>query len=176
MKKLGNASLIENRKPDGARRGLFYRYLLVPKEEDAPFGYSDALRVRTPVEQVTYGLGLQVAMIDLLGEIESIRGDGRVAWTGNPEIRKKVARGEVLETSMSATTNMETMVSIDPDIAFIYASVSDTDNHQKLFSMGIKPGLVCMHLEPHQLGVLEWIRFFGAFMARSVRRRCISIR
>jgi iron complex transport system substrate-binding protein len=166
MKKVGNATLIEIRRPEGAHRGVFYRYLLVPKGEEAPPGYSDALLVRTPVEKVACGLGLQVSMIDLLGEIESIKGIGRGQWTGHPEIRRKLATGEVLETGMSADMNMEAMVSIAPDIAFAYASGSDTDGHQKLLSMGIKPGLVCMHLEEHPLGVLEWIRFFGAFYGK----------
>ncbi|MBN1929826.1 MAG: ABC transporter substrate-binding protein [Chlorobiaceae bacterium] len=166
MKKVGNATLIEIRRPEGAMRGVFYRYLLVPKGEEAPPGYPDALVVPMPVERVTCGLGLQVSLIERLGEIESIRGIGRGEWTGNRDIRRKMATGEVIETGMSADMNMEVMVSIDPDIAFIYASGSDTDAHQKLLPMGIKPGLVCMHLEPHPLGVLEWIRFYAAFYGK----------
>lgn len=166
MKKVGSCTLIEIRKPKGARLGVFYRYLLVPGGETAPSGYPDALVVATPVRKVTCGLGLQVAMIGQLDRIESIAGVGMGKWTGNPEIRRKMAAGEVLETGMSADMNMETMVNIDPDIAFVYSSGSDTDIHDKLLSMGIRPGLVCMHLEEHPLGVLEWIRFFGAFYGR----------
>jgi iron complex transport system substrate-binding protein len=166
MQKIGAVTLIQIRRPTGAHRGVFYRYLLVPKGVAVPSGYPDALVVFTPVKKVTCGIGLQVSMLDRLGEIETIKGIGRGKWVGNPEIRRRMATGEVLETGMSNDMNMETMVSIDADIAFVYASGSDTDSHSKLLAMGIKPGLVSMQLEEHPLGVLEWIKFFGAFYGK----------
>lgn len=166
MKKVGNATLIEIRRPEGVRRGVFFQYLLVPKGENAPPGYPGALVVHTPVERVTCGHSLQVSMIDRLGCLESIKGVGGGKWTGNPEIRWKMAAGEVREIGMSRDMDMEAMVSIDPEVAFVYASGGSADTHMKLLPMGITPVLVCMYLEPHPLGVLEWIRFFGAFYAK----------
>lgn len=166
LTKLGRSTLIGIRKPEGAKRGVFFRYLLVPKGEKVPQGYSDALVVRTPVRKVTGTQGLQIAMLDQLGEIGSIVGISRKAGTGNPLIQERFAEGRMQETGMSSNMNMEVMVNLHPDIAFVNASGSVNDVHEKLLAMGVKPGLVCMHIEEEPLGVLEWIRFFGAFYGK----------
>lgn len=167
LKRVGASTLIDVVKPAGAKLGVSYRYLLVPRGESVPEGFPDALVVSTPVERVTCGIGLHITMLRLLGEFESIVGVGKKEWIGNETILERIDSGKVLETGLSGSMNMETIVNLSPDIAFVYSSGSDTDVHEKLEAMGIKPGLSSMHLEGHPLGVLEWIKFFGAFFGKS---------
>lgn len=166
MERIGNATLVDIVKPAGAKLGVAFRYLLVPKGGKVPEGYPDALVVRTPVERVTCGIGLHITMLQLLDELEGVVGVGRAQWIGNREILEKIDSGAVLETGLSGAMNMETVLSLQPDLAFVFSSGSDTDIHEKLLDIGIKPGLSSMHLEEHPLGVLEWIKFFGAFFQK----------
>ncbi|ASQ90375.1 iron complex transporter substrate-binding protein [Prosthecochloris sp. GSB1] len=166
MTKIGDATLIDIVKPRGAMHGLAYRYLLVPKGAAVPEGYPDALMVRTPVEKVTCGIGLHVTMLEELGILDSIVGIGRAEWVGNPEILRRLDSGKIIETGMSNAMNMETMVGLQPDLAFVYSSGGEYDVHEQLLAMGITPAVTCMHIEEHPLGVLEWIKFFGAFFGK----------
>ncbi len=166
MERAGDATLVDIVKPAGAKLGVPFRYLLVPKDGTVPEGYPDALVVRTPIERVTCGIGLHITMLQLLDELESIVGVGRAQWIGNPEILEKIDSGAVLETGLSGAMNMETVLSLQPDLTFVFSSGSDTDIHEKLLAIGIRPGLSSMHLEEHPLGVLEWIKFFGAFFGK----------
>ena len=166
MTKVGDATLIDILKPRGAKHGLFCRYLLVPEGREVPEGYPDALLVSVPVERVTCGIGLHVTMLERLGVLERIAGIGRAQWVGNPEILRRLESGAILETGMSNAMNMETMVGLRPDLAFVYSSGGEHDVHHKLLEMGIKPAVTCMHLEEHPLGVLEWIKFFGIFFGK----------
>jgi len=166
MTTIGETTLIDIVKPYGAKHGLSSRYLLVPRGEAVPSGYPNALVVSIPVEKVTCGIGLHVTMLERLGVLDGIVGVGRKEWIGNPEILRRIASGRVLETGMSNTMNMETMVALQPDLAFVYSSGSEHDVHEQLLNMGIRPAVTCLHLEEHPLGVLEWIKFFGAFFGK----------
>ncbi len=166
MTKIGKATLIDIVKPRGARHGLAFRYLLVPAGEEVPSGYPGALVVSVPVARVTCGIGLHVTMLEQLGVLDSIVGIGRSEWVGNPDILRRLASGEILETGMSSAMNMETMVGLQPGLAFVYSSGGEYDVHEQLLALGIDPAVTCLHLEEHPLGVLEWIKFFGAFFGK----------
>ena len=173
MTKIGNATLIDIVKPRGARHGISFRYLLVPAGEEVPGGYPDALVVSVPVARVTCGIGLHVTMIERLGVLERIAGIGRAVWVGNPEILRRLDSGKIFETGMSNAMNMETMVGLRPDLAFVYSSGGEYDVHEKLLAMGINPAVTCMHLEEHPLGVLEWIKFFGVFFGKEAEAEAL---
>lgn len=168
MTEIGDATLIDIIKPSGAMRGLAYRYLLVPEGGAVPEGYPDAHVVHTPVEKVTCGIGLHLTMLEELGVLENVVGIGMVEWIGNPEVLQRLDSGTILETGMSNAMNMETMVELQADLAFVFSSGGEYDIHEQLLAMGISPAVICMHLEEHPLGVLEWIKFFGAFFGKEV--------
>lgn len=72
--------------------------------------------------------------------------------------------GEVRDVGYDQGLNYETIVSLDPDVLFMYgveSSVRTTSD--KLEEMGVSVVYCGEYLETHPLGKAEWIRFFSQF-------------
>lgn len=162
-------TLIKIVKPVGRQRGLWYTYLLVPKQSPVPNGISYDELVRTPIGTYTCASGFHVTLIDILGHFDGLVGVSGKMRVGNEHIHTMLDEGKLAAIGTSRSINMETLVNTKPDMAFIYASGGAFDMQDKIQQMGIKPGLICAHLEAHPLGTLEWIKFLGEFFHEQTR-------
>jgi len=158
--------LAEIKKPVGRQRGLWHTYLLVPKGVAAPSNIQYDELVEIPVKTYTCGSGFHVSLIEILGDYDGIVGVPGKIRVGNERIHAMLDAGTVSALGMGRNMNMETLVNLQPDIAFIYASGGSFDMQEKISQLGVKPGLICSHLESHPLGSLEWIKFVGAFFQK----------
>ncbi|WP_211204028.1 ABC transporter substrate-binding protein [Chloroherpeton thalassium] len=158
--------LLEIKKPVGRKRGLWFTYLLVPKGQPVPKGYDYDELVSIPVRTVTCASGFHVSLVALLGHFDAVVGVSGKMRVGNERIHEMLDAGEMAALGDSQNMNMETLVETRPDVAFIYGSGSDFDMQEKIHQFGITPGLICAHLEAQPLGVLEWIKFIGAFFQK----------
>lgn len=161
--------LIQIKKPVGRQRGLWFSYLLVPKESQVPQGIEFDELVRTPIESFTCASGFHITLIDILGHFKGLVGVSGKMRVGNEHVHAMLDSGYIPAIGTSRSINMETLVNTKPDVAFIYASGGAFDVHEKLKIMGIKPGIICAHLEAHPLGSLEWIKFMAEFFHEQAR-------
>ncbi|MCL2136202.1 MAG: ABC transporter substrate-binding protein [Coriobacteriia bacterium] len=142
--------------------------LLVPDDVDVPSGYDDANLVRTPIQKAFYGspthIG-QLAVLDqefLYDSIIALSTDP-AQWT-NPEITKRFENGQIeyVPTSGMSLPDIETILTIDPDVYFIDAQPSRSED--LLFDeVGIYYSAVGEYLEKSYEAQIEWIKYFGAF-------------
>ncbi len=145
---------------------LAHTYVLMAKEDELPGHLHGATVVRVPVRSVTCETGFHVSLLDMLGCIEAIKGVSGKRRIGQDEIHERIDRGELAVTGYMRGFNMETMLKLDPDLAFVNVTSVSSDVFEKLNLYGVQPGYFCASLEEHPLGALEWIKFMGAFFQK----------
>jgi len=146
-----------------------YTYLLVQRGEEVPAGYPNAKVFFIPLENVvTLGV-VQIPFISKLGEISSIKGHNGVNLVHDPEFKKLVQQGDIIEVgsgalSMGTMLKMEDLIELEPSAVFCVANGNkEYDNHYKLQEAGLKPVISAEWMEESPLGRAEWIKFFSLF-------------
>ncbi len=146
-----------------------YTYLLVQRGEEVPAGYPNAKVFFIPLENVvTLGV-VQIPFISKLGEISSIKGHNGVNLVHDPEFKKLVQQGDIIEVgsgalSMNTLLKMEDLIELEPNAVFCVANGNkEYDNHYKLQEAGLKPIISAEWMEDSPLGRAEWIKFFSLF-------------
>jgi len=141
------------------------RYLLVPRSKAVPEHDADMFVVETPVRRLTCDNGLEVSFLDLLGASEELAGVSGKVLISHDRVHHAIEDGTLAVTGYGRSTNMEKLLALKPDVAFIITSFG-ADLSSRLRSYGITPGLFSAYHEEHPLGVVEWIRFMGAFLGK----------
>lgn len=141
------------------------RYLLVPRGKAVPEHDADMLVVKTPVRRLTCDNGLEVSFLDLLGASEALVGVSGKALISHDRVHRDIDDGTLAVTGYGRSTNMEKLLALNPDVTFIITSFG-ADLPSRLRSYGMTPGLFSAYHEAHPLGVVEWIRFMGAFVGK----------
>lgn len=159
-------TLIRVFSPEGADVGIEYSYLLVPKELPVPEHPAGVRVVRTPLKRVTCENGFQVSLIDMLGCFEAIKGVSGKRRVGQDKVHRMIDNGDLAVTGFMRGLNMETLLEVDPELAFVNVTSVSSDIFEKMMAYGLRPGFFCASLEEHPLGALEWIKFVGAFFGK----------
>lgn len=141
------------------------RYLLVPRGKAVPEHDADILVVKTPVRSLTCDNGLQVSFLDLLDASKALVGVSGKVLINNDRIHRAIDNGTLAVTGYGRSTNMEKLLALKPDVTFITTSFG-ANLPSRLRSYGMTPGLFSAYHETHPLGVVEWIRFMGAFLGK----------
>jgi iron complex transport system substrate-binding protein len=129
-----------------------------------PDSLADYPFIKIPVSRVITMSTTHVAMISQLGMASSIVGASGTGYIYDQEIRKRIENGMVREVGHDQGLNYETIVSLEPDVLFLFGvEGSVTAASQKLEEMGIQVVYCAEYLENHPLGKAEWIRFFAQF-------------
>jgi iron complex transport system substrate-binding protein len=145
-------------------RDVILTYALAAPDADIPDSLVDFPVIRVPVHRVITLSTTHTAMINQLGMGGSIAGLSGSRYVYDPEIRKRIDAGEILDVGYDQGLNYEAIVSLDPDVVFIYGVENNMKGiSEKLADLGI-PAVFCgEYLERHPLGKAEWIRFFALF-------------
>ena len=141
-----------------------YEYLLVRKGEKIPGGFSNLSVIEIPVERVICLSTTHVAMIDLLEKTHTIFGISGKELINNPNIRKRIINGEVMDVGYDQNLNYENIISLKPDIVMTYGINAEIAGFiLKLKELRINVVINAEYLEKSPLAKLEWIKFIGAF-------------
>ena len=160
----GDFKLVGVHNPWQNSRNVTLPYVLAEKRSLVPDSLSDLPFIHIPVQRVITLSTTHVAMINQLGMAKTIKGASGVGLIYDPAIRQRIDAGELLEVGYDQGLNYETIVSLDPDVLFMYGvegSVRATK--EKLTELGVPVVFCGDYLEPHPLGKAEWIRFFSLF-------------
>jgi iron complex transport system substrate-binding protein len=161
---LGGCRLLEVRDPWQNSRNITFGYVLGDSLELVPDSLADYPFIKIPVSRVITMSTTHVAMISQLGMASSIVGASGTGYIYDQEIRKRIENGMVREVGHDQGLNYETIVSLEPDVLFLFGvEGSVTAASQKLEEMGIQVVYCAEYLENHPLGKAEWIRFFAQF-------------
>ncbi|MCK5137079.1 MAG: ABC transporter substrate-binding protein [Bacteroidales bacterium] len=145
-------------------RDITLSYVLAEDDALIPDSLKEVPYIKTPVGRVITLSTTHVAMIHQLGKSETIKGVSGTGFIYNQEVRDRINAGEVLEVGYDQGLNYETIVSLDPDVLFIYGVESNIRaTSEKLIELRIPVVFCGEYLETHPLGKAEWIRFFSLF-------------
>ncbi len=159
-------TLVRVLSPGEKETGMEYAYLLVPGHREIPEDCGEARVVRTPVKSVSCETGFQVELLDMLGCFGALRAVSGKMRVGQDKVHRLIDSGDLPVTGFMRGLNMETMLEVDPDLAFVNVTSVSTDLFEKMIGYGLRPGFFCASLEEHPLGALEWIKFVGAFFGK----------
>lgn len=141
-----------------------YEYLLARKGEKIPGGFSNHSVIRIPIERVICLSTTHIAMIDLLEKTYTIFGVSGKELINNPNIRKRIINGEVMDVGYDQNLNYENIITLKPDIVMTYGINAEIAGFiLKLKELGINVVINAEYLEKTPLAKLEWIKFIGAF-------------
>jgi iron complex transport system substrate-binding protein len=160
----GQYKIVEVYDPWQNSKGTTFSYVLATDPGMVPDSLGKLIYIKTPVKRVITLSTTHVSMIHQLGEAQSIKGVSGTRFIYNPEIRGRIAAGEVEDVGYDQGLNYESIVRLEPDVLFMYGvegSVMATS--EKLKELGIPVVFCGDYLESHPLGKAEWIRFFSLF-------------
>lgn len=164
IEKVSEDKILHVVNPWQGSRSIHFQYILT---ED-PSGIPDSLKqypvIQVPVQRVICMSTTHVAMLDALGETETIVGISGSDYISHPALRSKLETKKVRDVGADQTLNYELILTLRPDLVFAYGITAEVSGMvNRLGSLGIPVILNGDYLEVEPLGKTEWIRFLAAF-------------
>lgn len=145
-------------------RDVTFSYVLAEQQEMIPDSLNGLPWIRIPVQRVVTLSTTHIAMIHQLGMAGTIKGVSGTGLVYNPEIRSRIEAGEVVDVGYDQGLSYETIVSLAPDVLFMYGVEGSVHAvSEKLTELEVPVVFCAEYLETHPLGKAEWIRFFSLF-------------
>ncbi|UKN01817.1 ABC transporter substrate-binding protein [Paracrocinitomix mangrovi] len=110
-------------------------------------------------EKVCCQSSTHLSFINQLNELDKVKGVCGFQYIINQEIRSKLEDNEIKELCLGESTQLETVLSIDPDIYFVYPF--NATEVEDLEAKNVNTFMIGEYLENDPLARLEWIKFFG---------------
>jgi iron complex transport system substrate-binding protein len=142
-----------------------FSYVLYPREEEAPRGFPNAIKIAIPVERIICTGTTQIAMLDALGASDKIVGLTNGQYLYNPALRKRLAAGELVDLGNDQSFNYEKLLQANPDLVFSF-SIGNTQQLKKIQDLGLPAVLLSEFMEESPLGRAEWMRFIACFIGK----------
>lgn len=168
----GNLTLITVNNPwPGAKTG--FRYLLKPRGIKTPEGYTGCQVVEIPIGRMVALSSTYLAFIDQLDLTRALVGVSDLSRVHSVKIREASLKGQIKEVGQGSNLLVETILDLEPDIIFTYATGGFRDAHPKLLEAGLKVGVCAEYMESHPLGRAEWIKFIALFYDKGQEAECL---
>jgi iron complex transport system substrate-binding protein len=145
----------------GASAG--FHYLLKPRGTKIPAGYTDHQIVETPIKGMVALSSTYLAFIDQLDLTDKLLGVSNLSRVHSIKVRGAGIAGRVKEVGQGSNLLVESILDLEPDIIFTYATGGFRDAHPKLLEAGLKVAVCAEYMESHPLGRAEWIKFIALF-------------
>lgn len=134
---------------------------------DEPVFEGDTTRLPFPVNNVVCLSTTHVALLDAIGQVQTISGISGSKYIFNNEIKRKLKNKEIVDVGFEEQLNYETLLALNPDVVFAYGiNTQSLGYYQKLQEMGIPVVFIAEYLEKTPLGRTEWLKFTGAFFEK----------
>ncbi len=143
-----------------------YQYVLYPKNQEPPKGFSQATLIPVPVERIICTGSAQVAMLEALDATHQIVAMSNGQYLYQPELRAKLEQGEVVDLGNDQSFNYEGLLAVDPDLVFGF-SIGNNQHLKKIETLGIPTVLLSEFMESSPLGRAEWMLFMSYFIGKS---------
>jgi len=138
-----------------------FDYYLVPENYK-----NDTLqnKIFVPVKRAICLSTTHVAFLSALGETDKICGLSGANYVSDPELNKRIQKGEIPDVGYDQNLNFELIVQLKPDVVFAYGVGSEIVGFiNRLKDLGIPVVLNAEYLEQSPLGKAEWIKFIAPF-------------
>ncbi len=146
---------------------IVQEWYLVRRGNTPPEGIDSSKVIYVPLKRIVCMSTTHLAMINALGETESICGFSGTRFIYDPLIRDLVTNGSISEVGYEDNIDKEKIISLSPDLIMIYGIGSESAGYiGKLRELGIKTVFNADYLETHPLGKAEWIKVLGALFCK----------
>ena len=136
--------------------GEILDHFLVSKNEKN--NLSNIKLIKTPLSNVLAYSSTYISFMDVLGEIDKIKGVTYSKGLYNKKIKGQLASKQTIDVGSDQEPDKELIVSLKPDVALIYPS---NGNHDWFTSFNIPTIINVEYLETHPLAQAEWIKLYG---------------
>ncbi len=145
------------------------RFLLVPKGKDTPENLEEGIVVlQQPMKDIYL---VASAVMDMFSELDGL---DAVAFSGQKEenwyieeAKEAMANGDILYAGKYSKPDYELIVSKGCTLAIENRMITHSPEVvEKLEDFGIPVMIEYSSYEPHPLGRVEWIKFFGALLGK----------
>ncbi len=164
------STLIKIRNPWQGAEDVNTSLLILRNGEGRPAGY-DGEVVNGEVERVVCMSSSYVAMLDVLGRVESVVGVSGIDFVNNPYVAAH--RKEIGDVGYDSNVDYELLVALDPDVVLLYGVTGASTMEPKLRELGLPFAYVGEYLEEDPLGKSEWIVALGEMMG--LREEAVEI-
>jgi iron complex transport system substrate-binding protein len=146
-------------------KGDTIAYILLPKGLAVPEAHKNAKIVRVPVERMVLLSTSHVGFAAFADATDRIIGLESFDYVNNPNVWDRIEKGQVKAVGGGASMNMETMLSIQPDLVMVSGMGSDyLQPYQLLEESGI-PVVVNVEWTEHTaLARAEWCKLMAALL------------
>ena len=100
-----------------------------------------------------------LAYLDVIGKLNLVKGISGLQYVNSENYSQNFSKNKTKEISIDGNIQMETLLSINPDLFLIYPF--ELDNVEDYEKKGVQTLLIAEYLENTALGRLEWIKLFG---------------
>jgi len=143
-----------------------YRYLLVPKGEQAPEHSVDVQVINTPLETIVCTSTTHIPHLDYLGVSDKLVGFPSTDYISSEKMRARIDAGFVKDLGVDNGLNLEVLYSLKPSMVMAYSMTADLGQQKKIQDLGIPVVINGEYLERDALGRAEWIKFTSLFFGK----------
>jgi iron complex transport system substrate-binding protein len=138
-------------------------YYLVKRGSKLPEDADSASVIFVPLRKIVCMSTTHVAMIEVLGEANSIVGVSGTDFIYSPVLLRNVENGSLADVGYESSLNKELILKLSPDLIMIYGIGSESAGYVgKIKELGIKVIINADYLETDPLSRTEWLKLFGA--------------
>ena len=112
-----------------------------------------------PINKVACQSSTYLAFLSEMGKGDRVVGLCGMQYVQNEWLKQELENNNTQEICLGESTQVETILNIDPDLYLVYPFEADEIDH--LEEKGVKTLMIAEYLEQHPLARLEWIKVFG---------------
>ena len=122
----GEFTLVKVHDPWQNSRDVTFNYVLAKKGVAVPDSLGKLPCIRVPVARVVALSTTHLAMIEALGQSNTICGISGMDLVYSPVLTRRIRDRELPDVGFEENLNYETIVSLDPDVLFLYGIQSNS--------------------------------------------------
>jgi iron complex transport system substrate-binding protein len=142
---------------------LDINYFITKKTEASKFLNKKDLYITDYPKKIVALSSPMVGLLHLLELDSSIVGISDPELIYNEKIRQEVLKGNILNVGKSTSVNMETILSLQPDLIIGSGWDKLSPDFERMIQLKLTPLLIYDWKETHPLGKAEWMVFVAAF-------------
>lgn len=143
-------------------KNIDQKYYLIKRGSAMPEGVDSSAVIFVPIRKIICMSTTHIAMIEAIGEANTIAGVSGTDFIYSPVLLKNVADGSLVDVGYESSLNKELILKLSPDIIMIYGIGSESAGYVgKIKELGIKVIINADYLETDPLSRTEWLKLFG---------------
>jgi iron complex transport system substrate-binding protein len=139
-----------------------YKYILKQHEATLPDSLKKYKQIQVPIQSIIVTSTTHIPALELLNAETKLVGFPSTNYVSSPKTRALIDAGKIKELNNNQALNVETILSLKPDVLVAFGINGLSKPLQNLEKMEIPVLVNGDWLEETALGKAEWIKFFGA--------------